>query len=327
MDRGLVTSWIHQSPISTPPNTHRYLVPASLIGGSLWGVRNPDQCPHLHHWTPIEEVARVPATPTGRPRLPRHPSGGKWDKELAWRPASDWMTSANGDPDGEDMMAAAFRLPSRVFGTSVTKFVGRKEADRVGSWRLRCFYLRQINSHRCALCVTRKHQLSRSSPRSLSVFVPTVSLWQLVRPSLHSVSLPELPFHGGFYPVSTPITAIRHRWSSFCTWPTYLPLSPESFSRCRLRWTTPPSPHRPFLNNVCCITRCIILLKEATWCGISPAWPFCSAPQQYLLQSSQYQSQLPSSLTSSSVATYRTLPPVNTIVIWGMPGLKQFVCS
>ncbi len=43
------------------------------------------------------------------------------------------MTSANGDPDGEDMMAAAFRLPSRVSATSVTKFVGRKEADRVGS--------------------------------------------------------------------------------------------------------------------------------------------------------------------------------------------------
>ncbi len=130
----------------------------------------------------------------------------------------------------------------QVSATSVTKFVGRKEADRVGSWRLRYVYLRQINSHRCALCVTRKHQLSRSSPRSLSVFVPTVSLWQLVRSSLHSVPPLELPFHGGFYPVSTPITTIRHRWSSFCTWPTYLPLSPESFSRCRLRWTTPPSP-------------------------------------------------------------------------------------
>ncbi len=86
----------------------------------------------------------------------------------------------------------------RVSATSVTKFVGRKEAERVGSWRLRYVYLRQINSHRCALCVTRKHQLSRSSPRSLSVFVPTVSLWQLVRSSLHSVSLPELPFHSGF---------------------------------------------------------------------------------------------------------------------------------
>ncbi len=105
------------------------------------------------------------------------------------------------------------------------------------------FLLTQINSHRCALGVTWTHQLSRLSQLSLSVFVPAASLLQLVRASLHSVSLNQLPFHGGFYPVSTPITAIRHRWSSFCTWPTYLPLSPESFSRCRLRWTTPPSPH------------------------------------------------------------------------------------
>ncbi len=266
MDRGLVTSWIHQSPISTPPNTHRYLVPASLIGGSLWGVRNPDQCPHLHHWTPIDEVARVPATPTGRPRLPRHPSGGKWDKELAWRPRRNGHErgARAGRPRLPGVGSPGRRLrcrspsPSRlgsvplVSATSVTKFVGRKEADRVGSWRLRYVYLRQINSHRCALCVTRKHQLSRSSPRSLSVFVPTVSLWQLVRSSLHSVSLLELPFHGGFYPVSTPITTIRHRWSSFCTWPTYLPLSPESFSRCRLRWTTPPSPQRHSRKAVLC---------------------------------------------------------------------------
>ncbi len=43
------------------------------------------------------------------------------------------MTSANGDPVGEDMMAAAFQLRSRGFATSVTKFVRRKEADRVGS--------------------------------------------------------------------------------------------------------------------------------------------------------------------------------------------------
>ncbi len=85
MDRGLVKARIHQSPIRTPLNTHRYLVPASLIGGGLWGVRNPDQCPHLHHRTKIDKVDRVPATPTGRPRLPRHPSGGKGDKELAWR--------------------------------------------------------------------------------------------------------------------------------------------------------------------------------------------------------------------------------------------------
>ncbi len=90
--------------------------------------------------------------------------------------------------------------------------VRRKEGSGQG-WlvKTQVFLLTQINSHRCALCVTRTHQLSRLSQRSLSVFVPAASLLQLVRPSLHSVSLPELPFHGGFYPVSTPITAIRHR--------------------------------------------------------------------------------------------------------------------
>ncbi len=40
------------------------------------------------------------------------------------------MTSANGDPVGEDM-AAAFRLPFPGFGTSVTKFV-RKEGSGQG---------------------------------------------------------------------------------------------------------------------------------------------------------------------------------------------------
>ncbi len=98
--------------------------------------------------------------------------------------------------------------------------------------------------------------------RSLSVFVPTVSLWQLVRPSLHSVSLFELPFHGSFYLVSTPITAIRHRWSSFCTWPTYLPLSPESFSRCRLRWTTPPSPHTSWMCSRQICSNCVMLSRQ-----------------------------------------------------------------
>ncbi len=57
--------------------------------------------------------------------------------------------------------------------------------------------------------------------------------------------------------LSTPITAIRHRCSSFCTWPTYLPLSPESFSRCRLRWTTPPSPQRPTYLSCSCAMRSI----------------------------------------------------------------------
>ncbi len=146
--------------------------------------------------------------------------------------------------------------------------VRRKEGSGQG-WlvKTQVFLIRQINSHRCALCVTRKHQLSRLSQQPLSVFVPTVSLWQLVRPSLHSVSLNELPFHGGFYPVSTPITAIRHRWSSFCTWPTYLPLSPESFSRCRLRWTTPPSPqwHIMKIWLFPCLSAVMHLQTQKTW--------------------------------------------------------------
>ncbi len=128
-----------------------------------------------------------------------------------WSPASDWMTSANGDPVGEDMMAAAFRLPSPGFGNQCNK-VRRKEGSGQG-WlvKTQVFLLTQINSHRCALGVTWTHQLSRLSQRSLSVIVPAASLLQLVRASLHSVSLNELPFHDGFYPVSTPFTAIRHR--------------------------------------------------------------------------------------------------------------------
>ncbi len=58
-------------------------------------------------------------------------------------------------------------------------------------------------------------------------------------------SLSELLFHSGFYLVShanycnqTQVFLILHLTH-------YLPLSPESFSRCRLRWTTPPSPHTP----------------------------------------------------------------------------------
>ncbi len=86
------------------------------------------------------------------------------------------MTSANGDPVGEDMMAAAFRLPSPGFGNQCNK-VRRKEGSGQG-WlvKTQVFLLTQINSHRCALCVTWTHQLSPLSQRSLSVFVPAVSL-------------------------------------------------------------------------------------------------------------------------------------------------------
>ncbi len=70
---------------------------------------------------------------------------------------------------------------------------------------------------------------------------------QSTRPSLHSVSLYLLSILRWFLSgLSTPITGIRHRCSSFCTWPTYSPLSAKSLSRCRLRWNTHPSPHRVF---------------------------------------------------------------------------------
>ncbi len=69
---------------------------------------------------------------------------------------------------------------------------------------------------------------------------------QSTRPSLHSISLCLLLVLRWFLSgLSMPITAIKHRCSSFYTWPTYSPLSAEPLSRCRLRWTTPPSPQCP----------------------------------------------------------------------------------
>ncbi len=72
-----------------------------------------------------------------------------------------------------------------------------------------------INLNRCTLCASSAHQLSQLSQRSLSAFVLAVSLVTDHAPESPLPSLSELPFHGGFYPVSTPITAIRHRCSSF----------------------------------------------------------------------------------------------------------------
>ncbi len=92
------------------------------------------------------------------------------------------MTSANGDPDGEDMMAAAFRLPSPGFGNQCNK-VRRKEGSGQG-WLVKT-----------QVCLFKTDKLTQ------------------VRTLRHpeTSTLSELPFHGGFYPVSTPITTIRHR--------------------------------------------------------------------------------------------------------------------
>ncbi len=64
------------------------------------------------------------------------------------------MTSANGDPVGEDMMAAAFRLPSPGFGNQCNK-VRKEGRKRTGLAREDSgeFYL-QKNLNRCALCVS-----------------------------------------------------------------------------------------------------------------------------------------------------------------------------
>ncbi len=96
------------------------------------------------------------------------------------------------------------------------------------------------------LCLLGTSTLSVVSVFTLSIRSRCLSRSQIMRPrvstpSLSSSSRSTVALLG----LSKPITAIRHRCSSFCTWRTYLPLSPESFSRCRLRWTTPPSPHTP----------------------------------------------------------------------------------
>ncbi len=121
------------------------------------------------------------------------------------------MTSANGDPDGEDMMAAAFPASFPGFRHQCNK-VRRKEGSGQG-WLVKtqvCLFktdkLTQVRTLRhpetstlsfvsaITLCIRSDCFLSDSS--CARVFTP---------------SLPELPFHGGFYPVSTPITTIRHR--------------------------------------------------------------------------------------------------------------------
>ncbi len=67
--------------------------------------------------------------------------------------------------------------------------VRKKEGSGQG-WlvKTRVIYCTQINLNRCALCASSVHQLSRLSPRSLSVFVLAVSRTQTMRPSVHSVS-------------------------------------------------------------------------------------------------------------------------------------------
>ncbi len=74
------------------------MVQASLIGGSLWSVRDPDQCPHLHHWAPIYEMPLVPTPPTGRPRPP--PALVAGSESSYWRGESNEKSTAAVPHDG-----------------------------------------------------------------------------------------------------------------------------------------------------------------------------------------------------------------------------------
>ncbi len=122
-----------------------------------------------------------------------------------------------------------------------TRIRVRKEEDKVGVRRLVWLYsITQNHKTKVALlaCLT-KAQLS-----TIMQFPGFLQFSeQSVCTSLHPVSLShfhdrQLLFLSGF---STPITAIRHRCSSFCTWPTYSPL----ISRCSLLLQTSLRPAPP----------------------------------------------------------------------------------
>ncbi len=124
---------------------------------------------------------------------------------------------------------------------------GRKEADRVGSWRLGWILFTDKLKQVRTLRVLKTSTLSVVSAISLSIRSGCLPLTDRAPESSLRLSPLNPCSTDALFGLSTPITAIRDRCSSFCSWPTYLPLSPESFSRCRLRWTTPPSPQGGWL--------------------------------------------------------------------------------
>ncbi len=80
------------------------------------------------------------------------------------------------------------------------------------------YWLLNTKLNRCALCASYAHQLSRLSRISLSVFVLAVSLSTVCAPeSPLRLSLCSPVLRWLLSGLSTPITAIRHRCSSFCT--------------------------------------------------------------------------------------------------------------
>ncbi len=126
------------------------------------------------------------------------------------------MTSANGDPVGEDMMAAAFRLPSPGFGNQCSK-VRRKEGSGQG-WlvKTQVFLLTDKLKQVRTLRVLDTSTLSVVSAITLCIRSGCLSLTARAPESSLRLS-PRIPAPRMLYLVSTAITAIRDRCSSFCT--------------------------------------------------------------------------------------------------------------
>ncbi len=188
-----------------------------------------------------------------------------------WSPASDWITSANGDPVGEDMMASGRSgFLSRVSGTSVTMFVKKEGSGQGWLGKTRVKFI-QINLNSCAPLRALKNINSLGcSPRSLSAFVSAVSRSQTVRPSSSLRLSPRVLTPRWLYWVSPrqllqSDTGVPHFALDPLTYRCLLSLSPAAdFAEPR------PPRHSVFMNNVaeiiCCnYSFCIDLLVEVTF--------------------------------------------------------------
>ncbi len=118
MDRGLVTPRVHQSPISTPP--YSQVGTGRLDRGRPAGSPEPGSVPLPPSPGTIDKMPWVPATPTGRPRLPRRSSGGKRVKVLARRERGTRLGERSGSsrprPPGPGPQASGLRCRSTPRG-------------------------------------------------------------------------------------------------------------------------------------------------------------------------------------------------------------------
>ncbi len=155
-----------------------------------------------------------------------------WDDIRKWRTCQS-LHDGSGSP-------ASF--PG--FGTSVTKSMIRKEEDEVGltSTGVYLAFRTQTESHPTSAQYNTVHKQNKVG-LSRAKRVPSMhSRQSAVCPSLSSFSFP-VPLCGPLHA----LTGTRHRCLSFALDPLTHRSSPNSLSRCRPHWTTPPSPHYLFI--------------------------------------------------------------------------------